>query len=182
MGNHRIRVRAPIIPGGGAVPMAQQRPLLAARSSAVSQQNPGRPMVHNNNNNNAAAPVKQVMQIRASSPAIQQQHPTKVVHQSVVTGHKIAQQQIFTTTASPATVQQATVTTSAMATTLAKGLPTKANVIVLHKNSPMAKTITTAARVRRSFFRILNSGSNSIYSFGKISKKIKIIGNTFFED
>lgn len=83
-----------------------------------------------------ASSVKQVVQIRASSLSQQQQ---QAIGQS-----KEAAIPRTVQTSTPVTVQAVTT----MASSIGKQLPGKANVIVLHKNLPMAKTITTVgARV-----------------------------------
>lgn len=78
--------------------------------------------------------VKQVVQIRASSLS----QPQQTLSQS-----KEASTPRSVQTHTPVTVQ----TVSTVASSISKQIPGKANVIVLHKNLPMAKTITTVARV-----------------------------------
>jgi len=80
-----------------------------------------------------------VVQIRSAAVSQQQTTLPKEV---------VKVQPTVTTTASVAAAVQAV--TNSVASTIAKTLPGKANVIVLHKNSPMAKSIT-AARVKLQF-------------------------------
>lgn len=83
------------------------------------------------------ATVKQVVQIRASPLNQQQQQALSTSKESIIPRSVQSH--------TPVTVQ--TVSTG-VASNIGKQLPGKANVIVLHKNLPMAaKTITTVARV-----------------------------------
>lgn len=120
----KIRVRAPIVQANVQRPSITVRPPVP--QYAQVQLNQARPVTNN-------AGVKQVVQIRASSLNQQQQTigPSKEtsIPRSVQTH-------------TPVTVQ----TVPSVASSIGKQLPGKANVIVLHKNLPMAKTITTVAR------------------------------------
>ncbi|KAK4010584.1 hypothetical protein OUZ56_019726 [Daphnia magna] len=120
----KIRVRAPIVQANVQRPSITVRPPVP--QYAQVQLNQARPVTNN-------AGVKQVVQIRASSLNQQQQTigPSKEtsIPRSVQTH-------------TPVTVQ----TVPSVASSTGKQLPGKANVIVLHKNLPMAKTITTVAR------------------------------------
>jgi len=101
------------------------------------QLNQVRPVTNN-------AGVKQVVQIRASSLNQQQQ---------TIGPSKETSIQRSIQTHIPVTVQSV----PTVASSISKQLPGKANVIVLHKNVPMAKTITTVARVSsvQSLFLLL---------------------------
>ena len=79
--------------------------------------------------------VKQVVQIRAAPLNPQQQQPTSQPKE-VNTSRTVQ-------THTPVTVQ----TVPSVASTVGKQLPGKANVIVLHKNLPVAKTISSVTRV-----------------------------------
>ena len=86
--------------------------------------------------NNNAPPIKQVVQIRTTSQ--QQFQLQQQQHKQQISSH---------TNQANANAVRTVPTVNSVASTIAKTLPGKANVIVLHKNSPMAQTITTAARV-----------------------------------
>ncbi|XP_057369280.1 BRCA2-interacting transcriptional repressor EMSY-like [Daphnia carinata] len=120
----KIRVRAPIVQANAQRPSITVRPPVP--QYAQVQLNQARPVTNN-------AGVKQVVQIRASSLNQQQQ----TIGSSKETSIPRSVQ-----THTPVTVQ----TVPSVASSIGKQLPGKANVIVLHKNLPMAKTITTVAR------------------------------------
>ena len=81
--------------------------------------------------------MKQVVQIRAS-PLNQQQQQTSNTSKEAINIPRSVQSH------TPVTVQ----TVSSVASNMGKQIPGKANVIVLHKNLPMAaKSICTVARV-----------------------------------
>lgn len=140
-----IRVRAPVVQANAQRPPITVRPpvsqyaqvnclfaflkfLLHYQVFIVQVQlNQVRPATNN-------AGVKQVVQIRATSLNHQ--------HQTIGTSKEMSSPRSVQTH-TPVTVQSV----PTVASSISKQLPGKANVIVLHKNLPMAKTITTVARV-----------------------------------
>jgi hypothetical protein len=141
----KIRVRAPVVQANAQRPPITVRPpvsqyaqvncffaflkfLLHYQVFIVQVQlNQVRPATNN-------AGVKQVVQIRATSLNHQ--------HQTIGTSKEMSSPRSVQTH-TPVTVQSV----PTVASSISKQLPGKANVIVLHKNLPMAKTITTVARV-----------------------------------
>ncbi|XP_046459191.1 BRCA2-interacting transcriptional repressor EMSY-like [Daphnia pulex] len=120
----KIRVRAPVVQANAQRPPITVRPPVS--QYAQVQLNQVRPATNN-------AGVKQVVQIRATSLNHQ--------HQTIGTSKEMSSPRSVQTHP-PVTVQSV----PTVASSISKQLPGKANVIVLHKNLPMAKTITTVAR------------------------------------